>query len=93
MAKPPYSHTLYAFSRSGKKSRRLLECGKARVEIEGSAARIVYIYQDRSPKTGDTGFMILTEIGAPPPKPTPPPDEDGDDDEEPVRPSSIQPVR
>jgi hypothetical protein len=70
--KPPYTHTLYAFSRSGRKSGWLLECGKARVEIDGGVAHVVYIYQDRSPKTGDTGFMILTEIDAPPPKPIPP---------------------
>jgi hypothetical protein len=55
MAKLPYTHTLYAFSRSGRKSGRLLECGKARIEIEGGA-RLIYIYQDRTPKTGDTGL-------------------------------------
>jgi hypothetical protein len=88
MAKTAHTHTLYAFSRQGKKHGPMLECGTGRVE-----GRIIHIYQDRTPVTGYTGYMVLTEIGAPPPKPIPPPDEDDEDHDEPVRPSSIQPTR
>jgi len=63
-----HTHTAYAFSRQGKKSGCMLECGTGRIDKDQNVA---HVHMNRTPTLGYTGYIVLSPIGAPPPIPQP----------------------
>jgi hypothetical protein len=73
------THKAYAFSRTGKKFGRLLECGTGCIDKETGLA---HVFMDRGPILGYTGYIVLSPLNAPPPKVEPPPTEDDDEEDD-----------
>jgi hypothetical protein len=74
----PFTHTAYIFKREGKKPSqgRWLECGVARVEIDGK----INCYLDRLPVGGFSGKIHMVKIGDHAPLAEPLRPHGGDDD-------------
>jgi hypothetical protein len=60
------THIAFALKREGKRMRRWLEIGKARLE---SDTKIVHVALDRTPVGGFNGYVYLSPIGIKPPEP------------------------
>lgn len=72
-----FTHTAYAYRRTGKKHGRLLECGVGRIDADGTA----HVYLDRTP-FNFTGYVQLAPSGVTPEPPPEKPQRPGDDAEE-----------
>jgi hypothetical protein len=57
-----FTHTAYAYRRTGKKHGRMLECGVGRIDSDGNA----HVHLDRTPINGFTGYVQLTPRGVTP---------------------------
>ena len=76
-----FTHTAYAYQRTGRKSGRLLEVGSGRIDRDRD---IVHVVMNRQPYGGGTGYIVLSPHGVKPPPPQAEPQrpgENGDEDE------------